>query len=196
MPNFKDYKKKYAGDRFFQEVFLDEDYKSAKEYLTVVDIGALAGEFSFYMYEGAKVIYAIEPFSESYKELEENIKGFGFDKVKPFRLALSDYNGEGYMVSGGRGGNVLLKESGTSKTEKVRVKTLATFMKDEKINHIDILKIDIENGEKNVFESEDFEEVADKIDFIIGEHLEGLQTLFEGYGFKAKNVGRNITYER
>ena len=196
MPNFKDYKEKYVEDRFFQEVFLDEDYKSAKEYLIVVDIGALAGEFSFYMHEGAKVIYAIEPFSESYKELIENIKEFGFDKVKPFKLALSDYNGEGHMVPAGRGGNVLLKESGTPKTEKVKVKTLATFMRDEGIEHVNILKIDIEDGEKEVFYSEDFKNVSGKIDFIIGEHLEKLQSLFESYGFKAKNVGRNITYER
>ena len=74
------------------------------------------------------------------------------------------------MVIGTRGSNRLVTGEGSDKTEKVQVKTLATFMKDEGIDHIDILKIDIENGEDEVFTAPDFKDVASKISFIIGEH--------------------------
>ena len=62
----------------------------------------------------------------------------------------------------------------------------------------DILKIDVENNEDEIFKAPDFKDVAGKIDFIIGEHLKNLQGLFENYGFTARVVEgtNNIIYER
>ena len=58
-------------------------------------------------------------------------------------------------------------------------------MKDEKIDNVDILKIDIENGETDVFTAEDFtEEVARKINFMIGEHSNSqVSDTLRKYGF-------------
>ena len=103
--------------------------------------------------------------------MEANISEFNLTKIKPYKLALSNYNGEGTLVIGSRGAHRLVLGEGSDKTEIVQVKTLATFMKDEEIDHIDILKIDIENGEDDVFTALDFKNVANKISFIIGEHL-------------------------
>ena len=204
MSNLQGFIDKYMNDgaeRFFHDVFGGEyaPVLNAKADV-VLDVGATAGEFSAYIYNKASVIYALEPYSAHYEELTGNIKEFGLDKIKPFRMALSDYNGEGnFLTIGGRGGNRLINGDGDEYTEKVQVKTLATFMKDVGIDHINILKIDIENGEVKVFNSPDFKDIAYKIDFIIGEHIADMQSLFEGYGFKSRRYpenGVNIIYER
>ena len=174
MARIKGFLKKYEnlGDRFFNEIIVGGEYKLAlnEKASVIVDVGALAGEFGVYMYKKARTIYALEPFSEHFEELETNIRDFNLKKIKAFKLALSDYNGEGTLIIGGRGGHKLVAGGGSEKTEKVQIKTLASFMNDEGIKHVDILKIDIELGEREVFGSDDFAEVADRINFIIGEH--------------------------
>lgn len=193
-------REKYAKipeERFFREIFKSEEYKPVKrEPQVIIDVGALAGEFSAYIYDQAEVIYALEPHSEHFKELEENVQEFGLDKIKPVRIALSDYNGKGELIISVRGGHRLTKESGSPKTEKVEVKTLATFMKDNNIKHVDILKIDVENSEDLIFTSEDFKEVADRIEVIIGEHLSGIGHILVTHGFREKNHGVNTVYTR
>lgn len=172
IPGLLEKYKKIEGERFFQDVILDEEYKLAfpEKADVIIDVGALAGEFGAYMYDKAQVIYALEPHQGHYKELTTNIKEFGLSKFRPFNLALTDYNGEGTLVWGPRGGHKLVLGGGSDKTQKVKVKTLAQFMKDQKIDEVDILKIDIENGEDQVFTSSDFKDVARKIKFMIGEH--------------------------
>mgnify|MGYP001603284396 CR=1 FL=1 len=176
MANIKGLLDKYSkveNERFFQEVVIGKEYEAAinKKADIVIDVGACAGEFGAYIYEKAGIIYAIEPYSEHYQELEANISEFNLSKIKPYKLALSNYNGRGTLVIGSRGAHRLVIGEGSDKTEKVQVSTLASFMKNVGIDHIDILKIDIENGEGNVFTALDFKDVADKISFIIGEHL-------------------------
>lgn len=176
MANIKGLLDKYSkveNERFFQEVTINGEYEAAinKKADIVVDVGACAGEFGAYIYEKAGIIYSLEPYSGHYQELEANISEFNLTKIKPYKLALSNYNGEGTLVIGNRGAHRLVLGEGHDKTEKVQVKTLATFMKEEKIDHVDILKIDIENGEDEVFTALDFKDVADKISFIIGEHI-------------------------
>lgn len=190
--------KEIPEERFFAELFEGKEYEPTLNTKAdvVIDVGACAGEFSAYIYEKATKIYAIEPYSGHYKELEENIKEFDLEKIRPFKLALSDYNGEGDLVVATRGGHVLTKGSKSSLTEKVQVKTLASFMKDQGLTRVDILKIDVENAENEIFNSKDFASVADKINFIIGEHLGQVDNLLLSFGFKARAHKQNIIYER
>ncbi len=164
---------KYKDDRFYKEVFETEVYAPVRELEnldTVIDLGALSGEFSFWISDRAKQVYAIEPEPEHYKELVENIEFVESKNIKPFNIALGDTHRMGHVTVAGRGGSSL-SEDATPTDRDVVVYTLATFMKVKEIEHIDVLKVDIENGEKAVFESEDFATVADKIDIIIGEHV-------------------------
>lgn len=169
----KEYKKRYEQDRFFQEVFIHRVYSPVmdiKNIDVVLDVGALAGEFSFWIYSKAKNIYAIEPDPENFKELVSNIKEFEFERVKPFNIALGGKNRIGHVTEGGRGGGALSQDKTPTKRD-VQVKTLATFMKENNLKKVDVLKIDIEGGEKEVFEVKDFGEVSKDIKFIIGEHV-------------------------
>lgn len=195
--------KKYkgiSGERFFAEVFENDEYAPARDVKAdvVIDVGACAGEFSAYIYDKARVIFALEPYREHYNELCDNVDEFGMDKVIPINLALSDYNGDGSLVITGRGGHKLIKGHGSDKTETVKVLTLAQFMKDHGIDHVDVLKIDVENGEGAIFNSQDFKEVAPHIDFIIGEHIADLQDLFENLGYKTRSFpnNKNVVFQR
>jgi FkbM family methyltransferase len=193
MKNLQIYKDLYKDDRFFKEIFISEIYKAVfdKKKDVVIDIGALAGEFSFWINGGE--VYAIEPEEDSYLELESNIDEFGFN-VKPYKLAIAKENGTRILDTrnGTRGGSTLGGEIG----QTVQTKTLATFMNDNNILNVDILKIDVEGAELEIFNAPDFKEVVDSIKCIIGEHLQGVSDLLEGYGFKVTDCGSNLLFER
>ena len=195
--NLPGYISKYKDDRFYIETFELGVYDPVKELGkvdTVIDIGALAGEFSFWMHDSANKIYAIEPFIDHYKELESNIKEFEFDKVKPFRLAISNKNRKGHMINSNRGGQMLSLDEG--KQDEVPVFTLAQFMKDQGIESVDVLKIDVEDHENLIFNAPDFPTVADKIKFIIGEHTSGHKETLERLGFVYEVFKYGFIYKR
>lgn len=201
MSNIPGLLKKYEGrpeERFFKELFEENEYEPVSRVKAdvVVDAGALAGEFCSYIYDRAGVIYALEPYSEHYAELEENIKEFDLTKIKPYRLALAGESGERNLLIQSRGGHTLGGDPQDKPFEVVKIKSLAGFMKDEGIDHIDILKVDIESAENEVFNSPDFLEVADKITMIIGEHLGDLKDKFTSLGFKFSEHKNNQVFER
>jgi FkbM family methyltransferase len=188
------------GERFFSEVFNDKEYSQTLDVKAdvVVDIGACAGEFSAYIHDHAVTIYALEPYSKHFKELEDNVKEFGLTNVKPLKLGISGQNGQRQLLIQNRGGHTI---SGVyipnAQYEDIQTKTLATFMKDEGIDHIDVLKIDVEMAEAEIFNAPDFEEVSDKISMIIGEHLDEARQILESLGFKCKDgSGPNKIYTR
>lgn len=185
---------KIKDERFFGELFREEEYKPVLDLkdAVMIDIGALAGEFCAYAYDSARVIYAIEPLNENYQELEGNVKEFKLDRVKPYNLALSNNNGTGYLTTDSTRGGNKLAESG----QEVQTRTLAQFMKDEGIDRVDVLKIDIEDGEDAVFKSSDFKDVVGKIQMIIGEHLGGFQEYFKSQGFDVITHRNNLVFKR
>ncbi|MEK6880542.1 MAG: FkbM family methyltransferase [Nanoarchaeota archaeon] len=190
--------KKIEKERFFYDILVCKEYKlvDSIKVNTVIDVGALAGEFGAYIYDRADVIYALEPMSEHYQELIDNINQFGLNKIKPFKLALAGVNGKRMLgIHNDRGGHHLNLNS--EKKEEVDAITLASFIKQEKLDYIDLLKIDIENDEKEIFEASDFQEVANKISAIIGEHLGSSHNLLLNLGFeKIGEFERNILYKR
>ncbi len=195
----EEYKEKYKDDRFYYEVFVHKIYDPALEvkHDIIMDLGACAGEFSFYMSDKAKKIYAIEPFHDHYKELVKNIKEFEFNNVIPFNVALGDENRMGHMAEGYARGGAVLSDDKTPTPKDIPVKTLATFMKENNIDNIDVLKVDIEECEKQVFEAPDFEEVAHKIKFIIGEHVGAVSSgILENFGFIKKECPYGMYFKR
>ena len=173
---------KYKGERFFKEVYVDGMYAPVllEKLDVVLDVGALAGEFSTWIHNRAGVVYAFEPQPEAFKELEENIEDF--PKVKAFKLAIGGENGTKKLYKDTRGGHSLLGQK--DDFEEVECKTLATVMKENNIDQVDVLKIDVENGEMEVFSAPDFAEIASKINFIIGEHMNGVvESLLEQNGY-------------
>lgn len=86
------------------EVFVDEDYKfgeSTPEKLNIIDIGANVGYFSLYItkkFPNAN-IYSFEPFPDTFTRLNEHLKLNKAVNVKPYNLAVSDFEGTSKFYS-------------------------------------------------------------------------------------------------
>jgi len=189
-----------SKQRFIDEVFESEVYKAATPQLTILDLGAYEGEFSFYCLNFAKKIYAVEPDPGPYKILEERINQYDLGKIiKIFPMAITGKSGDRVLYASGFGGSRLLPdtddEHGDDKKVKVSTLSLVDFFKKNRIKEVDILKIDVEGAEKEIFEADDFPSIADKIKLIIGEiHIsaDGVRDNLKKNGFKVKDVGNGV----
>ena len=150
-----------SKQRFLDEVFEQDIYKKASPQLTIIDLGAYEGEFAFYCLNFAKKIYAIEPDPTPYKILQERVTKFELSNIiKTFPIAVAGKNGKRVLYASGAGGSALLADGDTEHDSEKKIVvpalTLKTFMKRNNINKVDILKIDVEAAEKEIFAAEDF----------------------------------------
>ncbi len=178
---------------YYREIFRNEVYQAARERNVVIDLGAAYGLFSLYVYDQAKVIYAIEPASSVFNTLESNIERYKLTKIKPFKLAIAGSKGKRTLVGGsGPSKNYSLFFKKGNRKEIVPTMTLASFMKKNKIKRVDILKIDVEGAEEEIFAAKDFPKVASKIHFIIGEtHFDNWKDQNSNWGKVKKLLEKN-----
>lgn len=148
-----------SGERWLINNFV----KKLGKDLVVFDIGANVGEYSKLVLDlGVEVknIYAFEPHPNTFIRLKENTSNISI--VLPFQIALSDLSGELQLFDReGVVGSVhaSLSESiftdiykvGCSK-RAVKVNTLDAFSSHNRINSIDLLKIDVEGFELKVLQ--------------------------------------------
>ena len=174
--------------RFIDEIFEAEIYGEACPKLTIVDLGAYEGEFSFYCYNFAKVIYAVEPDPQPYAILADHIKRFELDKIKAFNLAIAGESGKRFLQASHAGGSTLKNSLENPDIDiPVEALSLPDFFEQNGIKKVDILKIDVESAEYDIFESEGFSKVAKNIKTIVGEdHRGGLSDILKSHGFKFK----------
>jgi FkbM family methyltransferase len=179
------------------EVLVAEHYKPAiKQDGIYLDIGANIGNATRYFAPYAKQIYSLEPNQQLYEALVKNTENL--PNVKTFNLALSHASGYDYMYSN-RGSNIAQTFWGDgSSTQAVKVEQIALdeLFEQEKIDHVDVMKIDVEGSEYVIFPSRGFAKVADKIDLIIGEahYLAGggfpqaVPAILKDYGFETEFI--------
>jgi len=138
-----------------KEIFGDEIYRIRRnKCATILDLGAQAGLFSIYAARkcpGAK-IYAFEPDNDNYSQLLRNISSNHLEKsIIPFKKAISnsdkkmklylDQNSSRSHTLFSSGKNFILVDS-------IKLGSLFSYLK---INRCDILKVDIEGAEYDVF---------------------------------------------
>jgi FkbM family methyltransferase len=126
---------------------------------TIVDVGANIGMASIYYahrYPGARII-SIEAEDSNFEMLRKNVAAY--PNITPIHVAL--WNRDGFVnvrqpdpATGafGKWGFVTSEEPGC----QVRAITMRTLMTERIIGSIDLLKVDIEGAEKEVFESCDW----------------------------------------
>ncbi|PQJ20611.1 FkbM family methyltransferase [Tenacibaculum sp. SG-28] len=145
----------------FQQVFFNGEYNIPLDFepKNIIDAGAnigLAAIFFSNKYPNAKII-SIEPEASNFLLLEENTKHY--DNITPLNKALSNIsNQELYVVDRGYGNSGFMTESieksGNKDSESsVKAVTVDDIMHQYNYEFIDIIKIDIEGYEKELFEN-------------------------------------------
>ena len=156
--------------------------------MVVIDAGSNIGLATQYFYDHCKQVYSIEPSPEHFEALKKNKEVNDWTKVKLYNAALANHDGEAklYINGGNRTANSITNNYGREDV-KVKTITIETIVKENKIETIDFLKMDIEGAEDQVLESPGFAEVAPKIKAMIVEYHNGgwerLHELVTNLGF-------------
>lgn len=155
-----------------EEILDLEHYKYQKtEGGVYIDLGANCGLATLYFSQFSKKVYSLEPSPEIYKALELNAKNL--PNVETFNLAWANGTGRDFFyTSDPKFLPQTFSDRGISdKSHAVAVDCITPneFFANNKIKHVDVLKVDIEESEYLIFPDPQFGEVTPKIDNIIGE---------------------------
>lgn len=179
----------YEIDRFINEVLIGKEYEPLlvgmnifdRNDLTVVDLGCNIGTFSMYIYDKAKVIHAVDFAPNCISLLRQTKEQNKFDKIQLHQTAISGDNRIIHVSSleSTDGGNSIYGQQ-----DEIPTKTLATFMKEQGLETIDLLKMDVEGAENEILMAPDFLPLRSKIRVIIGEYHDGsIQGVLKSLGY-------------
>ena len=125
----------------------------------IFDIGANRGELSYFFANICKadIVYSFEPQNRMFGVLlgvAENTKN-----IKPFKIAFSNSNGEKTLKIPIQSNHQYTQAASLEETyivdykkEIIKIKTLDSFVNENKINKLDFIKCDTEGHELLVFE--------------------------------------------
>jgi FkbM family methyltransferase len=140
----------------FREVFLFKEYnfKVDGEPSTIIDAGANIGLASiFFKTRFPKAnIYAIEPDTANFKTLIQNLKPY--NDIKAIQSAV--WSSDAYLKIKNKNENAWafeVQESTAKEPDSFPAISIKTLMEQNAIERIDLLKLDIEGSEKEVFSS-------------------------------------------
>lgn len=132
----------------------------------MIDVGAHIGLFSLFAEPFCKNIYCLEPTTKHFDMLKLLVDNY--PKIKVFKLALGINNEEldfyEDMVNNTQ--NSLIPHQQSIKSGTVKTINLSNFLIENKLNQIDLLKMDIEGFELPLILHESFNIVSHKINKI------------------------------
>jgi FkbM family methyltransferase len=188
----------------FRQVFIQKDYKidlGKKRINNILDLGANVGYASFYFskrYPQAKII-AVEPEQENYNALKRNCQGL--KNIIPIKGAIwyKKTRLEIFNENGGEWGFQTRKINTKNAKKIVQTYTIPELMKRFNLEKIDLLKIDIEGAEKELF-SKDCKKWLDKTkiiiielhDWMIPNSSKNFYEAIKKYNFKISKSGENL----
>jgi FkbM family methyltransferase len=177
-----------------------------KNVRTIIDVGAYDGTYCLYMsrlYKKTK-IYAIEPGKQAFKLLKRNTSDC--PNISRYRLLISNTNERGKLFveskskAPSQGNSVFAdfmnkKQSVTE--ESVKSSTLSDFCKNNDIENIDLLVMNCEGGEYEIFEHEQSASIFEKVK-VLNLALHGKSKLFlsKEYTEKKKYINQCLTIMR
>jgi FkbM family methyltransferase len=186
------------------EVYKEEVYKPfllGKSDLTILDIGGNIGVTSFYFSHFAKRVITVEPSKEHFEVLKKMVEFNELKNVTLVNKAIFMQTGK-YPLFHNQNKTMfslhMAVNDGSQKEELVDTITLEDLFKQEKIDHVDLMKLDIEGSEIEVLSHSSFKAVADKIDLIIterhqwsGRHPNQLNEALKNTGFTVEQIPSN-----
>lgn len=149
----------------YEQVFIHKEYNFdlKREPKVIIDAGANIGLASIYFankYPRAKII-SIEPEKTNFDLLKKNVAPY--KNVTPVQAALWHENGEINLIDSGLGNWGFTTQANTSQgivinhndpvAHLVKALTIDKILDEYGLEQIDILKIDIEGSEKEVFDA-------------------------------------------
>ena len=138
----------------FEHVFINDEYgfSLASPPSLIIDAGANIGMASVYFarrYPDAKII-AIEPDLENFNILKQNAQMF--PSIVPVHGALWNADGSVQVYDGGHGSWGMRVKDDNDSTGFIRSMKVDTLLREHGIDKIDLLKIDVEGAEYEIFE--------------------------------------------
>jgi len=144
-----------------KETFLDKFYTRygfpIDDGWTILDIGAGVGDFCIYAAYGRPnaLVYAFEPFAESYQLLIQNLTLNALGNILAFQQALWLESGTLALdLSGGeplqiisQGIHEVSKINGMQRAEAISLRDL---FEEQSIDHVDLMKLDCEGAEYEI----------------------------------------------
>lgn len=167
----------YLGHQL-KEMYVDNVYApflQGKKDLTIIDLGANLGMFTYYASRFAKKLYAIEPTVEHFDMLTRMIEFNKLTNVEPINKAVYIKSGQYPLFKPEQNKTMnslhqnVVQGNPNPQHEMVECITLPQLFADFAIDHVDFMKTDIEGTEVELFSSTSFKEVAPKIDVIVTE---------------------------
>jgi len=138
------------------EIILDE----LSEGMICIDIGSNIGYYA--LLESKKIgkngnVLAIEPSPENFSTLVYNIKLQNDQNINAFNFAIGDKNDEiEFLISKKSNWSKVKDENDIIESEdkiiKIPLKTLNSFVKDNQLEKIDLLRMDVEGYENNIID--------------------------------------------
>lgn len=135
-------------------------FKTTKRNPVIIDIGANIGDSIFYfkwLYPESE-IFAFEPHPEAFEYLKRNIKRNTFSKIHPYNFGLSDKKQSVNLFVGDSnilGSSTILSDvkykDGMKEAKKIKLEKISTLKEITKLKEIDLIKIDIEGAESELF---------------------------------------------
>ena len=174
--------------QIFDEIFTKNIYKpyfEGKKDLIVMDVGANIGLFTLYAYPYSKKIYAIEPASDHFETLTKFIEFNKLERVTTIKKAISNQNGQADFYHAynttmhclnpfvkkfnDEFATAYNREHKETEIEKVETITLDSLFKEQNIEYVDFLKLDVEGEEAKILGHSSFELVVPKIKMMLVE---------------------------
>ena len=150
---------------FFGTYVLEEDIlrcweAAAKGAKVILDVGANAGIYSLaaLAIQPNAIVHAFEPTPEIAARLRATAKLNGLDHLHIHEAAVHNKNGQATLkrcrgeLGTNEGMNFISRDLGDSRTERVQTVCVDQFCRDQSINHIDLLKLDIQGQEHSALE--------------------------------------------
>ena len=173
-------------------------YLENKTDAVVLDFGGNIGLFTLYAAKYAKQVYTLEPAREHFDCLTRMVDFNELTNVKLINKALFTeditlplfHNRNKTMYS-----LHTAVQDQSSEPEQVTAISLPTLFEEENIEHVDLMKLDIEGTELEIISSDGFREVAPKIDAIVlelhnwnGRHPNQAKEALKAAGFKVQTI--------
>lgn len=176
----------------FVEMFNQDQYGPGrvKRDMNIIDLGGNCGLAALYFKDWAKKLVSFEPNAIHFLALQQNIAPY--PHLSAISKAVSLGEGRDFMGSG-KSGFAERLSSREGVRQIVDIITMEQALDEAGMEHVDLLKIDIEGAEFGLFLSEPFERCVPRIDHIVGElHFEGSMVpdlavgLLQKYGYEVE----------